>query len=160
MGFFFQYRKIPKISPWAYKLKALFEGLFFGGAYLRREICVSKSIELAFLFGSKYTVFVLFYFVFEGNFPSKSPREGRGGAYIWRGDYDLTEGFLRYRFAGLMEGLIFGILRYFLRDGLGLGSEPFLKRLVTFGILSPFAISLYENLHVVLRPLSFWILQL
>ena len=40
----------------------------------------------------------LFYFVFEGNFPSTSPR----GAYIWRGD--LTEGFLRYR----IEGLIFG----------------------------------------------------
>ena len=27
--------------------KALFEGLIFGGAYLRREICVSKSIGLA-----------------------------------------------------------------------------------------------------------------
>ena len=39
------------------------------------------------LFGSKFTVFALFYFVFEGNFPSKSPR----GAYIWRGDF--TEGF-------------------------------------------------------------------
>ena len=38
--------------------------------------------------GSKFTVFALFYFVFEGNFPSTSPR----GAYIWRGD--LTEGFL------------------------------------------------------------------
>ena len=37
--------------------------------------------------GSKFTVFSLFYFVFEGNFPSTSPR----GAYIWRGD--LTEGF-------------------------------------------------------------------
>ena len=44
--------------------------------------------------GSKFTVFALFYFVFEGNFPSTSPR----GAYIWRGLY--------------MEGLIFGILRY------------------------------------------------
>ena len=32
----------------------------------------------------------LFYFVFEGNIPSASPR----GAYIWRGD--LTEGFLHY----------------------------------------------------------------
>ena len=37
--------------------------------------------------GSKFTVFALFYFVFEGNFPSTSPR----GAYIWKGD--LTEGF-------------------------------------------------------------------
>ena len=54
---------------------------------------------------SKFTIFALFYFVFEGNFPSTSPR----GAYIWRGD--LTEGFLCYRFGGLyLEGLIFGIL--------------------------------------------------
>ena len=45
--------------------------------------------------GGKFTIFALFYFVFEGNFPSTSPR----GAYIWRGLY--------------MEGLIFGILRYF-----------------------------------------------
>ena len=48
--------------------------------------------------GSKFTVFALSYFVFEGNFPSTSPR----GAYIWRGD--LTEGFLRYRFGGLIFG--------------------------------------------------------
>ena len=49
--------------------------------------------------GSKSTVFALFYFVFEGNFPSTSP----GGAlYIWRGD--LTEGFLRYRIGGLTHG--------------------------------------------------------
>ena len=40
------YRKIPKISPGTYFSKALFEGLIFGGAYLRREICVSKSIGL------------------------------------------------------------------------------------------------------------------
>ena len=48
--------------------------------------------------GSKFTVFALFYFVFEGNFPGTSPR----GAYIWRGD--LTEGFLRYSFGGLIHG--------------------------------------------------------
>ena len=47
------YRKIPKISPGPYIfqrpfLRGLFlEGLIFGGAYLRREICVSKSIGLA-----------------------------------------------------------------------------------------------------------------
>ena len=68
--------------------------------------------------GSKYTLFVLFYFVFEGNFPSTRPRRGggggRGGAFIWRAD--LTEGFLCHRFGGLMfggsytwGGLIFGI---------------------------------------------------
>ena len=48
-----KYRKIPKISPGAYIfqrsfLRGLFlEGLIFGGAYLRRKICVSKSIGLA-----------------------------------------------------------------------------------------------------------------
>ena len=57
------------------------------------------KIEWASLiFGSKFTVFALIYFVFEGNFPSTSPR----GAYIWRDD--LTEGFLRYRFGGLIFG--------------------------------------------------------
>ena len=64
---------------------------------------------------SKFTIFALFYFVFEGNFPSTSPR----GGYIWRGN--LTEGFLRYRFGGAYiwrglytEGLIFGSFRYIL----------------------------------------------
>ena len=52
---------------------------------------------------SKFTVFALFYCVFEGNFPSGGGRGG--GAHIWRGD--LTTRFLRYR----IEGLIFGILR-------------------------------------------------
>ena len=42
--------------------------------------------------------FALFYFVFEGNFPGTSPR----GAYIWRAD--LTEGFLRHWFGGLIFG--------------------------------------------------------
>ena len=43
-----KYRKIPKISPGAYIFsEALFEGLIFGGAYLRRGICVSKLIGLA-----------------------------------------------------------------------------------------------------------------
>ena len=46
--------------------------------------------------GGKFTIFALFYFVPEGNFPSTSP----WGAYIWRGD--LTEGFLRNRFGGLI----------------------------------------------------------
>jgi len=48
-----KYPKIPKISPGAYIfqrpfLRGLFlEGLIFGGAYLWREVCVSKSIGLA-----------------------------------------------------------------------------------------------------------------
>ena len=48
--------------------------------------------------GSKFTVFALFYFLCEGNFPNTSP----WGAYIWRGD--LTEGFSRYRIGVLIFG--------------------------------------------------------
>ena len=47
---------------------------------------------------SKFTVFALFYLVFEGNFPSTIPR----GANIWRGD--LTEGFLLYQIGGHLFG--------------------------------------------------------
>ena len=57
-----------------------------------------KLDKASLLVGSKFTIFSLFYVVFEGNFPSTRPL----GAYIWRGD--LTEGFLRYRFGGLIFG--------------------------------------------------------
>ena len=53
--------------------------------------------------------------MFQNQFPSTSP----GGAYVWRGD--LTGFFFALRVRGAyiwrglyMEGLIFGILRYFL----------------------------------------------
>ena len=46
----------------------------------------------------KFTVFALFYFVFEGNFQVEAPR----GAYIWGSD--LTKGSLRYEFGGLIHG--------------------------------------------------------
>ena len=93
-------------------------GLFFGGAYIWRGLSTEGNLRFkinwaSLIVGSKFTILALFHFVFEGNFPSTSPR----GAYIWRGD--LMEGFLHYRFRGLklggayyMEGLIFGILRY------------------------------------------------
>ena len=50
-----------------------FEGLMFGEAYLRREICVSKSIGLTRIVGSIFTVFALFYFVFDGNYQVPAP---------------------------------------------------------------------------------------
>ena len=50
------------------------------------------------ILGSKFSSFALFYFAFEGNFP----RTSSWGAYIWKGD--LTEGFSRYRFGGLILG--------------------------------------------------------
>ena len=56
--------------------------------------------------GSKFTVFALFYFVFEGNFQVQAPQ----GAYIWRGD--VRRVFCVTNLGGLYkEGLIFGILR-------------------------------------------------
>ena len=63
------------------------------------EGSLSFKIDWASLIvGSKSSVFALFYFVFEGNFPSKSPWR----PYIRSGH--LTEGFLRYRFGGLIFG--------------------------------------------------------
>ena len=50
-----------------------------------------KTHWASLIVGSKFTVFSLFYFVFESNFPSTSPPGGGGRAYIWRGD--LTEVF-------------------------------------------------------------------
>ena len=53
-----KYRKIPKISPRAYIfqrpfLRGLFlEGLIFGTAYIRRELCISKSARL--ILGGKF----------------------------------------------------------------------------------------------------------
>ena len=59
------------------------------------------KIDWAFLIvGSKSTVLDLFYFVFEGIFPSTNPARlilGGGG-----GGDDLTEGFLCYRFGEII----------------------------------------------------------
>ena len=73
------YRKIPKISPGAYIfqrpfLRGLFlEGLIFGGAYLRREICVSKSIGPACK-GKEIYHFCFVFLCIRGQIPSTSAR--------------------------------------------------------------------------------------
>ena len=87
------YRKIPKINTGAY----IFQRPFLRGLSTEGNLRF-KLDKASLLVGSKLTIFSLFYVVFEGNFPSTSP----WGAYIWRGD--LTEGFLRYRFGGLIFG--------------------------------------------------------
>ena len=107
-----RYRKIPKISAEAYIFqRPVLRGLFLVGLIFRRGLSTEGNLRFkidwaSLIVAGKFTVFALFHFVFEGNFPSTNLR----GAYIWRGD--LTEGFLRSRFGGLiyMEGLIFGIL--------------------------------------------------
>ena len=91
-----KYRKILK----TYFSKALFEGLILGEAYIRRSLSMEGNLHFkidwtSLKVGSKFIVFALFYFAFEGNFPSTSPW-GRDnvtdgfslpvwGAYIWRG---------------------------------------------------------------------------
>ena len=103
------YCKLPKLSSGAHIfqrpfLRGLFlEGLIFGGAYIRRGLSTEGNLHFkidwaSLIVGSTSTVFALFYFVFEGDFPSTSPWR----AYILRGD--LTEGVLCYRFGGFIFG--------------------------------------------------------
>ena len=86
---YLRYRKIPKISPGAYIflrpfLRGLFlEGLIYGGKFAFQNRLGQLVV------GRKFTIFALFYFVFEGKFQVQAP---------WEGLY--------------LEGLIFGILRY------------------------------------------------
>ena len=58
-----------------------------------------KIDRASLIVGMKFTVFASFFFVLEGNFQVQAPG---GGAYIPRGD--LTEGFSRYEFGGLIHG--------------------------------------------------------
>ena len=51
----------------------------FGGAYFWRGLSTEGHLRFkidwaSLIVGSKFAVFALFYFVFEGNFPSTSPR--------------------------------------------------------------------------------------
>ena len=101
-----KYRKIPKISCGLIFFKALFEGLIF-----RRGLTMEGNLRFkidwaSLIVGRKFTIFALSYFVFEGNFQVQAPRSpsrgGGGGAYIRRGN--LMEGFLRYKFGGLIHG--------------------------------------------------------
>ena len=116
-----KYRKLPKISPGAFIfqrrfLRGLFlEGLIFGGAYLQREICVSKSIGPACK-GKEIYHFCFVFLCIRGQIPSTSPPPPPQGLFS---EGRFTGGFFALRFWGAyiwrdlyMEGLIFGILRY------------------------------------------------
>ena len=76
-----RYRKIPKVNPAAYIfqrpfLRGLFlEGPIFGGAYVRREICVSKSIGLA-CSGKEIYHFYFVLLCIRGQIPDISPPGG------------------------------------------------------------------------------------
>ena len=75
----------------------MFGGAYIRGAYLWREICVSKSIGLALQLEVNLPCLLCFTLYLRAISKYKPP-----GAYIWRGD--LTEGFLRYEFRELIFG--------------------------------------------------------
>ena len=57
---------------------AIFEGLIFGGAYIRRGLSTEGNLRFkidwaSLIVGSNFTILALFTFVFEGNIPSTSP---------------------------------------------------------------------------------------
>ena len=63
------YCKIPKLSSRAYIFQRPFLRCLYSEGNLRFKIEWASL-----LFGSKFTIFALFHFVFEGNFPSTSPQ--------------------------------------------------------------------------------------
>ena len=89
-----KYRNIPKISCGAY----IFQRPFLRG------LCTEGNLRFkidwaSLIFGTKFTVFRCLTLYYRTICKYKLPA---GGAYIWRGD--LTEGFLRYEFGGLIFG--------------------------------------------------------
>ena len=100
------YRKILKMSPGAYIfqwpfLRGLFlEGLIFGGAYVQRQICISKSVGLA-CSGKELYHFCFVLLCIQEQIPRTSPL---GGLYSegW-----FNGGFLALRFWGayILRGL-------------------------------------------------------
>ena len=52
--------------------------------------------------GRKFTIFALFYFVFEGKFKVQAPREGGGGGLYL--EERFNGGFFGLRFLGLIFG--------------------------------------------------------
>ena len=89
------------------------EGLIFGGAYQRREICVSKSIGLCLYLKVNIPFLSCFALYLRAIFQVQAP----GGLYL---EGRFNWGFFAlpiwraYIWRALYEGLIFGILRYLL----------------------------------------------
>ena len=76
------------------------EELIFGGAYVQREICISKLIRLAYTCSWKEIYHFCFVLLcIRGQFPSTGP-EG----VISGGGIKIMEGFVRYKFGGLIFG--------------------------------------------------------
>ena len=93
------------------------KGLIFGGAYLRREICVSKSIGLALLLEVNLSFWLCCTLYLRAIFQVQAPQE----AYIWRGDLTVffffcVTGLGAYIWRGLFSefyDILFSISRSF-----------------------------------------------
>ena len=133
------YSKIPKISPGAYIfqrpfLRGLFlEGPIFGGAYVRREICVSNSIGLA-CSGKEIYHFCFVLLCIRGQIPSTSPP---GGLYL---EGQFNGGFFALRVWGLIHGgayfrnlTVAQLVRTLHRYRKGQGSNPSKPFRLSFG---------------------------
>ena len=84
------------------------EGLLYGGAYLRGEICISKSIGLALLLEVNLSFLICFTLYFRAIFQVQGPGGLIFGGAIKRRVFCVTSLGALY-----LEGLILGILRYF-----------------------------------------------
>ena len=65
-------------APGLIFFKGPFEELIFGGAYIRRGLSIEGNLRFkihwaSLIVGKKFTVFALFYFVFEGNCQVQAP---------------------------------------------------------------------------------------
>ena len=125
--FFRTYLKIPKASPGAY----IFQRPFLRGLYLRREVCVSKSIGLALWLEGNLPVSLCFTLHLRAISKYKPPGglylEGRinvgffalrvWGAYIWTGLFSEFYGsfahlWSRSRRCQLLSWLIIFFVRF------------------------------------------------
>ena len=104
---FINYRKIPKINPGAYIFQRPFlrslclKGLIFGGAYLRREICVSKSIGLALQLKGNLPFLLCFTLHLRAIFNYNPPPPRGGPLYL---EERLNGGLFALRVWGLIFG--------------------------------------------------------
>ena len=108
-------------------------GLIFGGAYIRRGLSTEGSLRFKIdwasrIVGSKFTVFAMFYFVFEGNFPSTSPPGGGGGGlYLegrFNGEFFALPVWGAYTWRGLFSEFYGRYSRTFMCDYLSLATTP------------------------------------
>ena len=88
------------------------EWLIFGGAYVRREVCVSKLIGVVYSLEGNLPFLLCFTLYLRAIFQVQAPGQAPGGLIFGGGGAILQRVFCVTSLWDLyMEGLIFGILR-------------------------------------------------